>query len=502
MRRLIFPLMLVAGCAPGWAQTPVISAAPDRMSVTVYRDPNRGEGAINARFPESFALISEKRRIAIPAGDSVIRFESVADGMMAVSAVVTGLPGGVVQKNRDARLLSPAALVDGRLGNSVHLRRTSRQTGQVTEQDAIIRSSAANGLVLETAQGVEALRCSGLPETIVQDRVPSGLSVTPTLSVTTRSDNAVTADVTLTYLATGFDWGASYVARLAPDGQRLDLFAWLTVANGNATGFAQADLLAVAGRVNRGSRGDPAVAWQSPSLTLQCWPEPSYAGDDAYADAYPGAPPPPPPPAPMAMASAQEIVVTSRRVAEQEDLGDLKLYRVPMPVDINASGQKQVALLHRPAIAFSSHYAARLEATDQPESRPLRRVIRFSNRKEAGAGVPLPSGALSVFAPSGPDMLLLGEAQMRDHAIGEVVEIELGESPQQRLDHRLDAATGRSRILLTNADPRPIMVEIELGNADTRLVSPSRKLVRRDGRWLWAVTVPGNGTAELSYRLK
>lgn len=117
MRRIVLAALAIAG-APVQAQTVVTSSAPDKMSVTVYRDPNRGAGAINARFPQSFALISEKRRIAVPAGDSVIRFEGVADGMMAVSAVVTGLPGGVVQKNRDARLLSPAALVDGTLGTA------------------------------------------------------------------------------------------------------------------------------------------------------------------------------------------------------------------------------------------------------------------------------------------------------------------------------------------------------------------------------------------------
>lgn len=501
MRRTVLAALAIAG-TPVQAQTVVTSAAPDKMSVTVYRDPNRGDGTINARFPRSFALISEKRRIAVPAGDSVIRFEGVADGMMAVSAVVTGLPGGVVQKNRDARLLSPAALVDGTLGNGVHLRRTNRQTGQVTEQDAIIRSTAANGLVLETAQGVEALRCSGLPETIVQDRLPSGLSVRPTMSVTTSSNRPVEADVTLTYLATGFDWGASYVVRLAPDGRTLDLFAWLTVANGNATSFPQADLLAVGGRVNRGSRGDPSAPWQSPSLTLQCWPEPSYEGAEDYAGGYPGAPPPPPP-APMAMMAAQDIMVTARRVAEPEDLGDLKLYRVPMPVDVNANGQKQVALLHRPAIAYRSYYSALLALGGSQDSSPLRRMIRFINRKEAGAGLPLPSGALSVFAPRGPESLLLGEARMRDHAMGETVEIDVNDSPQYRISQTKDVSAGLYHIVLSNAGASPIAAEIELEDVSARLVvAPSRTLARRDGRWLWAVTVPGNGTAELHYRLK
>ena len=44
---------------------------------------------------------------------------------------------------------------------------------------------------------------------------------------------ARTVTVRLTYLASGFDWRASYVGTLTPDGRALDLFAWLTLANGN-----------------------------------------------------------------------------------------------------------------------------------------------------------------------------------------------------------------------------------------------------------------------------
>src|SRR3546814_4849543 len=61
------------------------------------------------------------------------------------------------------------------------------------------------------------------------------------------------------------------------------------------------------------------------------------------------------PPPPMAMAKAMdEVAVTAQRRAVQEDLGDLKLYRVPMRVNVNANGQKQVALLEKPAVPFRS----------------------------------------------------------------------------------------------------------------------------------------------------
>jgi hypothetical protein len=413
MRFLLAWLMLSVSAAAEAAPV-VTSSGPDSVSVTVYRDPNRGVGGIDADLPSGFALVSETRRISVPAGDATIRFEGVADGMIAVSAVVTGLPGGVSQKNRDARLLSPAALLDGTLGNRVHLRRTDRATGKVSEQDAVIRSGPDGAVVLQTAEGFEALRCSGLPEALAYDSIPSGLSARPTLSVETHSPSAITAEVTLTYLATGFDWGASYVAKIAPDGSTLDLFAWLTVANGNDTGFAGSNLLAVAGRLNRESDYDELVERApSPSLALQCWPLATTSTDSP--------PPPPPPPAPM-MAGAMDIVVTAQRrteslmapapvMAKQEELGDLKLYRVPVRVDVAANAQKQVALLHKAGVPFQIYYSARLWP-QMDQSLPLTRMIRAKNVTGQGLGLPLPSGGVALFEQHGGETLLLAESRL------------------------------------------------------------------------------------------
>ena len=107
---------------------------------------------------DGYALISETRRIAIPAGESEVRFEGVAGGIVPQSAIVAGFPDGVVERNRDAYLLSPESLLDRSLGRRVHLRRTARATGAVTEQDAVIRSGAEGAVVLETATG--SRRCA------------------------------------------------------------------------------------------------------------------------------------------------------------------------------------------------------------------------------------------------------------------------------------------------------------------------------------------------------
>ena len=73
--------------------------------------------------------------------------------------------------------------------------------------------------MLQTADGIEALRCTGLAETLLASRVPAGLSAKPTLSVRVRSPEPVERDVTLSYITNNFDWQANYVAELSPDGR-------------------------------------------------------------------------------------------------------------------------------------------------------------------------------------------------------------------------------------------------------------------------------------------
>ena len=104
------------------AAADVVAEQPSELSVTVYRAPHRNSGSINLNDLEGFALVSEKRTVNLPAGLSLLKFEGVADGIEPVSAIVTGLPRGVIEKN-DLRDTSPKSWLlhhraSGRIGVS------------------------------------------------------------------------------------------------------------------------------------------------------------------------------------------------------------------------------------------------------------------------------------------------------------------------------------------------------------------------------------------------
>ncbi len=82
-RPIAFLLLLFAPLAAQAQTAPVVvSGGPDQVVVTLYRDPNRGDGEINRNSPSSFALISETRTVTLPPGVTTVRFEGVASGIV------------------------------------------------------------------------------------------------------------------------------------------------------------------------------------------------------------------------------------------------------------------------------------------------------------------------------------------------------------------------------------------------------------------------------------
>lgn len=495
VRALFAALLIVPVPAAAQGVTPVAidSAAPAKVAVTIYRAPDRPvKTAIGRDWARGYALITEQRSVMLPAGPAIVRFQGVAAGILPESAIVGGLPDGVREKNLDADLLSPRTLYAASFGRPVTIRRHIGK--RVTEEEGILRSGPDGAAIVQTASGFEAVDCHGGHDAIGYRDVPPALVAKPTLSVLVDSPVARTVTLTLSYLAWGFDWQAHYVATLRPGGASADLLAWVTLASSDVTAFSDAETMVVAGTVTR--EGRAPFAWErrdAPPLLLQCLAEPL---PELVQEAF--APPPPPPPAPMA---AMDIVVTAaRRVAVQEDLGDLKLYRLPDPTTVAAKAQKQVALLTRGAVPVDLLYRVRM-SDGEPDI--VRTVLRATNRQDRGLGVPLPAGPVAVFAPRAGIPLLVGEGAIADKAVGEDVEIDLAEAAQVTVE-AIHPGSARHRqdygLIVRNANPYPIRFEAEIEAVPSRIRDPSVKPVRRDGTLRLPVIVPANGSATLRYR--
>ena len=511
-------LALVAAllAAPAFAET-IASPGPDKVAVTLYRG---GDGPFQIldewdreeAMEKGLILVTETRTVFLPAGRHTLRFDGVADALIPQSAAVEGLPGALVERNYDYALLSPGTLVERALGQSVKVVRTNRKTGRRTEEAATLRQGP-DGVVLQTARGVEALNCSGGAEGLVFDRAPAGLTDKPSLSTVVDIPAPTKATLTLSYLAIGVNWQADYVARIHPDGKALDLTGWLTLVNASGTSFADAPTQAVAGNlarqeveVNRG---------EAKAIANACWP---MATTHPRRAPRPPADMPPamammamaaPPPAVMALEEVQDIVVTgARRMAEQSDLGDYKLYTLPEPVTVAARQTKQVAFLDQKDVAFQRLYVFSLDAWadyDDLEDGPAGQVVlRLENKPGQGLGKPLPSGALAVMETAGGRPAFAGEQAMRDVPVGQPFDLMIGEAMDVRARPRLVSEQGRRRdrarstyeVDLSNAKTAPVVVEVRMPTDDRsgfKVVSESTAHDIRDGAAAWRVSVPANG---------
>jgi hypothetical protein len=530
-------------CAPLAAEAQVVTADPAfDVSVTVYRDPYREEGGFDLDNLGGFALITESRRVQLTPGDQTLRFEGVADGIEPVSAIVTGLPSGIIEKNRDAMLLSPSALVEAAAGHEgrVDLTRTDPKTGVTTRTRGTIRS-AEDGVVFEGPDGIEALRCSGLSEGFAFEESASGLSATPTLSLRTRVTEPVEAVVQLSYLASGFDWAADYVADRTPGTGDLDLGAWITLANGNGVSFPDARVQIIAGKLNRETGEVEPIDFGGP-IFARCWPRGSTSDSvpPTYLEFAAGlsyeendlvvvtgsriAAAMPAPPSPQDSAMAVEVV--------QEELGDLKLYRVPGRASVLSRQSKQVRMFDREAVPVSRIYEVQFTNHYATNYAPVPMLLRTKNDEENNLGLPLPQGRVQLFERIGEGdnarRLLAGETTLRDLTIDEETEFRFNGGPdvqaRQILEMRtlsperglpwlpllrilpgINAGTKTleqiNRIELTNAKPYDVTVEVRLYlQAGAEMVRADAPYGQKNGRPIFRLTLPANDSLTVRYQ--
>ena len=172
MRSLLLLTTFLA--APALAQIqaeipPPSQSAQGEVSVTIYNN--------------NLALVQDRRQLALPAGRSRQEFPDVSAQIRSETVTLTGEGFGIVEQNFDFDLLSPQALMQKAVGETITLVRINPATGAEMRERA--RVLAANGgVVLQIGERIEVLRDDGLPVRVIFDRVPENLRARPTLSVT------------------------------------------------------------------------------------------------------------------------------------------------------------------------------------------------------------------------------------------------------------------------------------------------------------------------------
>jgi hypothetical protein len=448
-------------------------------------------------YNSNLALVQDTRQISIPAGRSRQEFPDVSAQIRAETVTLTGRGIGIVEQNFDYDLLSPQALMQKAVGETITLVRTNPATG--AEQRERARVLAVNGgVVLQIGDRIEVLRDDGLPVRVIFDRVPENLRARPTLSVTVASEGAGRRPVTLTYLTPGLGWQADYVALFDEAAGRMDVQGWITLTNNSGTPYTNANVLLVAGTIGQGSQG--------------------YTGGQS------------------------RVRRTGTETANRERLGDFYLYPLAERTTVANRQVKQVSFLDAQGTPAQRAYEYRNGwLGTQSEAQSVDTVLRFSTSREQGLGDALPAGTVRVYqrdARGNPQFV--GEAAIGHTPMGSELGIRTGEAFDVKVQPTVEAreriteaqwettsrfriqnpdgsvTTGegdtrrettfwqtRMRYAVTNATPRPVTVLVTQSGLDnyyqdTRIISETLPHERVSYDVVtWRVPVPANGAVNL-----
>ncbi len=442
--------------SPALAQDASLPDGPStqgNVSVTVY---NGGT-----------SLVQDIRRLAIASGTSRIEFPDVSAQIQPETVSFSAEGATIVEQNFDYDLLTPGKLMEKAVGETITLVRTNPATGAETRERARVLS-VNEGVVVQIGNRIEVLRDDGLPVRAVFDKVPENLRARPTLSITVDSQRAGQRDAAIRYLTGGLGWSADYVALFDEAKGSIDVQGWVTLSNSSGTTYRKADTLLVAGNPQ---------------------------GASGFGN------------------RRGNIRSAGTETANRERLGDYYLYPVGRTT-IADRQTKQINFLDVQGVPAMRAYEYRvgwLASMNEPQSADT--VVKFNSSKSGGLGDALPAGSVRFYQrDQRGSPQFIGENGIGHTPMGSALALKTGEAFDVKVKStvverkRLSSSKWQTsmRYELTNARDGAVTVDLmqsglDFGWTDTRIVTESQKSERRNSNAVvWVVTVPANGSAEVT----
>jgi len=446
MMKKILVANMLASAASG------LYAADTNIAVTIYND--------------NLALVREVRELEFEKGLQDYQFVNVAAQIDPTSVHFKSLsdPDGIslLEQNFEFDLVGTNRLLEKYIDQNVII--TIRDSG--TDQGKLL-SSAGGDVIIQTDNGqIRAVKNTAV-ESIIFPDLPEGLITRPTLAWLLNAKKAGTHKSELSYLTTGIQWHAEYVAVVNEKDTALDLSGWVSVENNSGATYKDAKLKLVAGDVNR-VREEPVRP-----LRKQMY----------------------------AMATADEAAGF-----EEKEFFEYHLYTLGRPATIKDKQVKQVALFDPQTAAVEKVYSF----DGARDGKKVKVTLEFDNKQENGLGMPLPKGKVRVYKnDSDGSQEFIGEDAIDHTPKDETVRLTMGNAfdivgerivkDTQKISRRSTQQT--IEITLRNHKEENInVVVIEHWWGDWKLVGSTPKVKKKTAnRVEFIVTVPADGEKTFEY---
>ena len=465
------------------APVPASSDSPSAVEITVYQTQSTSSDyrywsnsyiptttALSYNPSDGIALVKELRSTNFATGPVSFSMANVPSHIDPSSLHLTDFAGtlSVIEQNYDYDLVSGDKLLEKYVGSNITL-----TSGNTTSSGILL---SPTGPVLQTDDGIKVFSSY---DTLSFPKIPEGLVTKPTINWLLNSNTAGTRDVQVSYLTSGLNWDADYVAVVNKDDTSASLQAWISLRNDAGISFKDDKLKLMAGDVNLvQNQGVPAAMY-----------------DMAYS------------------AGAK----SSSSVTETPFF-EYHLYTLDRPTTI-ANGQvKQIEMASADNVGVNKEYVFDSGASNYysygSSSTPKVAVkLSLQNSESNGLGIPLPKGKVRVYKEDADGQLeFVGEDSIDHTPANETVRLTLGNAfdivgEHTQTDTQSIGSCGSRysySITLRNHKTEDVnvkVVEHSYGNWD--ITTSSQAYTKESStQFSFDVPVPANGASTVTYTIE
>jgi len=361
---------------------PLTSTAKDQqdVAVTIYNS--------------NVGLVKDTRLIDFKPGIHELKFMDVAAKIdpttVHIKSLINGSSLNVLEQNYEYDLLSPQKLLEKFVGQKVQLATINPETKKEEIVEATLLSTQG-GNIFQIGGKIHI----GHYGRVLLSKIPENLIPQPTLVWMLENKLSKPQRLEASYLTSGINWKADYVAVLNKLDTMTDLTGWVTIDNRSGATYQNALLKLVAGDINR-VQGEMRMDYARP------------------------------------MAAAKEASPQFK----EESFFEYHLYTLDRRTTIKENQTKQMTLLDANQVplkklfifAGSPQYYY-YQMNQGSNKQKIGVFLELENSKKNNLGIPLPKGTIRVYKEDKDGSLqFIGEDRIDHTPKDEKFKIKIGEA--------------------------------------------------------------------------
>jgi len=345
-------------------------------------------------YNSNVGLVKDIRLIDFKPGIHELKFMDVAAKIdpttVHIKSLINGSSLNVLEQNYEYDLLSPQKLLEKFVGQKVQLATMNPETKKEEIVEATLLSTQG-GNIFQIGDKIHI----GHYGRVLLSKIPENLIPQPTLVWMLENKLSRSQKLEASYLTSGINWKADYVAVLNKSDTMTDLTGWVTIDNRSGATYQNALLKLVAGDINR-VQGEMRMDYARP------------------------------------MAAAKEASPQFK----EESFFEYHLYTLDRRTTIKDNQTKQMTLLDANQVPLEKlflfagspqYYYYQMNQSSNKQKVGV--FLELENSKKNNLGIPLPKGTIRVYKEDKDGSLqFIGEDRIDHTPKDEKFKIKIGEA--------------------------------------------------------------------------